>query len=216
MIEQLPDLLAWVEPRALILALVLPFIIRIVGHWVPEELFMVTMGVLAARSGSPREAAVLLGAVTLSHFTADQGMFFVGRWLKPRVGRLRWVASKLDFVSNRLTSSPAALFGLIPARVLPLGRGAWLASCGLVGIAWKRFAAVDLLALLVHLVTWSGLGWWLSTDIARLQHSAEVGKIIGTWVAVALLAAVGVYLVWRSRHWFQPAKARVGSAVRDD
>lgn len=216
MIEHLPDLLAWVEPRALFLALVLPFIIRVVGHWVPEELFMVTMGVLAARAASPREATVLLGAVTLSHFAADQGMFFVGRWLRPRVGRFQWVATKLAFVSNRLTTSPAALFGLIPARVLPLGRGAWLASCGLVGIPWRRFAAVDLLALLVHLMTWSGLGWWLSTDLARLQHSAEVGKIVGTWVAVAFIAAIGLFLVWRTRHWFQPAKARVASVVRDD
>ena len=208
MIEQLPDLLAWIEPRALLLALALPPVIRVVGHWIPEELFMVAMGVLAARSGSVEQAVVLLGAVTLSHFATDQITFSAGRWLKPRVGRFPWVAEKLETVTTRLGGSPGAVWGLVPARVLPLGRGAWLAGCGMVGIEWKRFAAVDFFALMVHLATWSGLGWWLSYDLGRLQHSAEVGKIVGTWVAIGLVAAVAIFLVWRARGRLQPAEAR--------
>ncbi|RLE17159.1 MAG: hypothetical protein DRJ65_23205 [Acidobacteria bacterium] len=208
MIEQLPDLLAWIEPRALLLALVLPPVIRVVGHWIPEELFMVAMGVLAARSGSLEQVVVLFGAVTLSHFATDQITYLAGCWLKPRVGRFPWVAKKLESVTARLAGSPGALWGLVPARVLPLGRGAWMAGCGMVGIGWKRFAAVDFFALLVHLATWSGLGWWLSYDIGRLQHSAEVGKIVGTWVAIGLVAAVAVFLIWRSRKGLQPAGVR--------
>ncbi len=142
-IEQLPDLLAWIEPRALLLALALPPLIRVVGHWIPEELFMVAMGVLAARSGSLEQAVVLLGAVTLSHFMTDQITYLLGCWLKTRVGRFPWIAKRLESVTFRLAGSPGALWGLVPARVLPLGRGAWLAGCGMVGIAWKRFAAVD-------------------------------------------------------------------------
>ncbi len=208
MIEQLPDLLAWIEPRALLLALVLPPVIRMVGHWIPEELFMVAMGVLAARSGSLEQAAVLFGAVTLSHFMTDQITYLAGCWLKPRVARFPWVAKKLESVTARLAGSPGALWGLVPARVLPLGRGAWMAGCGMVGIGWKRFAAVDFFALLVHLATWSGLGWWLAYDLGRLQHSAEVGKIVGTWVAIGLVAAVAIMLVWRARGRLQPAEAR--------
>ena len=37
---------------AILLALLLPPLIRLVGHWIPEELFMVAIGVLAARSPS--------------------------------------------------------------------------------------------------------------------------------------------------------------------
>jgi len=208
-IEQLPDLLAWIEPRALMLALVLPPVIRVVGHWIPEELFMVAMGVLASRSGSLEHAVVLLGAVTLSHFLTDQITYLLGCWLQPRLGRFPWVAGKLEGVTRRLVASPAAIWGLIPARVLPLGRGAWLAGCGMVGIGWKRFAAVDFFALLVHLAAWSGLGWWLAYDLGRLQHSVEEGKIIGTWVAIALVAAVAIYLIWRARARWQPAAVRV-------
>ncbi len=213
-IEQLPDLLAWIEPRALFLALALPPVIRVVGHWIPEELFMVAMGVLAARSGSLEQAFVLLGAVTLSHFMTDQITYLVGCWLEPRVGRFPWVAKRLESVTARLAGSPGALWGLVPARVLPLGRGAWLAGCGMVGIAWKRFAAVDFFALLVHLAAWSGLGWWLSYDIGRLQHSAEVGKIVGTWVAIGLVAAVAIFLLWRSRGFLQPAEVRAARRMK--
>ncbi|MEN8163797.1 MAG: hypothetical protein ABFS37_06690 [Acidobacteriota bacterium] len=216
MIEQLPDLLAWIEPRALLLALALPPVIRVVGHWIPEELFMVAMGVLAARSGSLEQAVVLFGAVTLSHFMTDQITYLAGCWLRPRVGRFPWIAKKLENVTGRLSGSPGAVWGLVPARVLPLGRGAWLAGCGIVGIAWKRFAAVDFFALLVHLATWSGLGWWLSYDLGRLQHSAEVGKIIGTWVAIGLVAVVAVFLIWRSRSSWQPIGARAGRRVEKD
>lgn len=213
-IEQLPDLLAWIEPRALILALVLPPVIRIVGHWIPEELFMVAIGVLAARSGSVEQAFLLLAVVTLSHFASDQAMFFVGRWVRPRVDRFPWVADKLAFVTTRLAGSPGAVWGLVPARVLPLGRGAWLAGCGMVGITWKRFAAIDIFALLVHVATWSGLGWWFSYDLGRLQHSAEVGKIIGTWVAIGLVGAVAVFLVWRARARMLPAEVRAARRSR--
>lgn len=216
MIEQLPDLLAWIEPRALLIALLLPPVIRVVGHWIPEELFMVAMGVLAARSGSVEEAVVILGAVTLSHFLTDQITYSLGRWLKPRVGRFPWVAEKLEGVAARLVGSPSAVWGLVPARVLPLGRGAWLAGCGMVGIRWKRFAAVDFFALLVHLATWSGLGWWLSHDIGRLQHSTEFGKIVGTWIAIGLVAGIAVYLLWRSRSGLQPAIFRATRGAEKD
>ncbi len=207
-IDHLPDLLAWLEPRALLLAIALPPIIRIVGHWLPEEVFMVAIGVLAARSGSPQAAVLLLSAVVVSHFLTDQAVFLVGRWLRPRLSRFPRVEARLGMVTSRLESSPAALFGFIPARVLPLGRGAWLAGCGVVDIPWSRFAAVDVMALLVHLATWSGLGWWLANDLGRLALSAQVGKVAGLWLAVALLAAIGGLVVWRTRPVWQPVSVR--------
>ena len=77
--HHLADLIAWLEPHALLLALVLPPVIRIVGHWIPEELFMVALGVLAARSDSAGAAGVILGAAVLSHFATDQLVYVGGR-----------------------------------------------------------------------------------------------------------------------------------------
>jgi membrane protein DedA with SNARE-associated domain len=190
------------------LALVLPPLIRIVGHWIPEELFMVAIGVLAARSESPSAAALILGAVVLSHFATDQALYLGGRWLRPRLGRFPRAETHLAAVTSRLSGSRGALLGLVPARVLPLGRGAWLAACGVVRIPWARFAAVDLSALLVHLAVWSGLGWWFAGDLQRLADSAETSRIVGLWMAIALLAAVTVVILWRSRSAWQPLTMR--------
>jgi len=195
----LTDLIAWLEPHTLLLALVLPPVIRVVGHWIPEELFMVAMGVLAARSGSANSAALVLATVFGSQFLTDQAVYLVGRWLRPRLGRFPRVESRIRIVADRLMDAPLALLGLVPARVLPLGRGAWLAACGVVRVPWPRFAAVDSAALVVHVAVWSGLGWWLAGDLQRLTSSVDAGKLAGTWLAVALIISISAVLVWKSR-----------------
>ena len=207
-VQQLVDLIAWIEPHAILLALLLPPVIRMVGHWIPEELFMVTMGVLAARSHSGGTAVSILGAVLLSHFVTDQIVYLAGLWLRPRLERFPRVEARLASVTGRLTNSPGALLGLVPARVLPLGRGAWLAACGVVRIPWARFAAVDFAALVIHLGVWSGLGWWLAADLDRLAASVDAGRIAGLWLAAGLVTALTLTILWRSRVAWQPRTIR--------
>lgn len=209
--QQLVDLLAWLDPHALLLALALPPVIRVVGHWIPEELFMVAMGVLAARRGSPAEAATLLAAVLGSQLVADNLVYLAGCWLRSRLDRFPRFALHLRRVATRLEEHPAALAGVIPGRVLPLGRGAWLAGCGVAGVTWPRFAVVDLAALLCHLGVWSGLGWWIAGDLRRVEVSTELGRLAAVWSVLAVVAAVSVLAVWRRRPHWQPATA---SAVR--
>jgi len=195
----LTDLIAWLEPHALLLALALPPVIRIVGHWIPEELFMVALGVLAARADSAGGAATILGAVVISHFASDQLVYLAGRWLRPRLGRFPRIETSLGAATKRLSESPSALIGLIPARVLPLGRGAWLAACGVVRVPWLRFAPVDLAALAIHTIVWCGMGWWFAGDLDRLSGSVENGKFVGTWLAVALIISISAVTLWRVR-----------------
>ena len=216
--QHLVEILAWLEPRALLLALALPPVIRVVGHLIPEELFMISIGVLASRAGSPGEAALLLAAVTASHFVADHGMYGVGRLLRSRLDRFPRIARRLETVSGRLAGSPGAVLGLVPARVFPFGRGAWLAGAGVAGVAWPLFAAVDLVALIAHLATWSGLGWWLGGDPARLAHSVEVGKVAAVWVAAAIAGWLLAIVAWKRRDSWRPATAaalrRAGGTLR--
>ena len=214
----LADVLAWLEPRALLLALAMPPAIRVLGHVIPEELFMVAMGVLAARSHSPAQAAVLLGAVALSHVLTDQLVYGGGRWLHPRLGRFPRIGQRLTGVAARLNDSPAALAALVPARVLPCGRAAWLAAAGIAGVRWHRFLFWDVVAVAAHLATWSGLGWWLAGDLARLESTAAAGGWIGASILVAVVATVPALMILRSRPGWQVATGqaarRFGRSIR--
>ena len=209
MIQQLADLLAWIEPHALLLALALPPVIRVVGHWIPEELFMIAMGVLAARTGSLAAGTVLLAAVLASHLTADHVVFAVGHWVRPRLGRYPRVEVRLQRVTSRLQTSPHALWSLVPARVLPLGRAAWLAACGVVKTPWRRFVVVDVVALLVHVCVWSGLGWWLASDLAQLGATVEVWKVAGLWAGLAVVVSLAGVAGWR----LLPVSQEIGDRV---
>ncbi len=215
--HSIADALAWIQPHALLFAIALPPLIRLVGHLIPEEVFMVVIGVLAARAPSSGRAAALLVAVTASHFVVDQATYLVGCWLRPRLARWPRVSSRLGRVTGALERSPGALVGLIPARVLPLGRAAWLAGCGVVGVGWRRFACFDLVANLAHLAFWSGLGWWFSGDLARLELSAELGRRVAEWAAVTLVLAVVLVLNRRRLPALLPATVRTALGVgRDD
>lgn len=211
----LADILAWIEPHGLLLALALPTVIRAVGHFIPEELFMVAVGVLAARTGSPAEAMKLLAAAGLGHLITDQMVYLAGRWLQPCLGRFPAIRDRLQSVTERLNESPSAMAGFVPARVLPLGRAAWLAGCGVAGVRWRRFMAWDVAALTVHVAVWCGLGWWLSGDLARLEATAASGKLLGVWLVVALISAMTATVVVRRRHRWQPATVRAFRRVGD-
>ncbi len=215
----LADVLAWLEPHALLLALALPPVIRAVGHFIPEELFMVAIGVLAARTGSPAQAAVLLVAAAVSHLVTDHAIFLAGRWLRPRLDRFPKIRGRLAFVTERLEETPSAMAGFVPARVLPLGRGAWLAGCGVAAVPWRRFVVWDATALSVHVAVWCGLGWWLSGDLARLEATAATGKVMGAWIVVAAISVITAVVLVRRRHSWQPATVRaarrVGRTLRD-
>ncbi len=153
-------------------------------------------------------AALILGAVILSHFVTDQVVYLGGRWLRPRLGRFPRIEARLASTTGRLAETPGALLGLVPARVLPLGRGAWLAACGVVRVPWIRFASVDLAALVVHLAVWSGLGWWFAGDLGRLAASTDTGRVAGVWLAVTLITVITMVILWRSRQAWQPRTVR--------
>ena len=96
--------------------------------------------------------------------------------------------------------------------------GAWIAGCGVAGVPWGRFLVWDLIALSAHVLVWSGLGWWLAGDLARLEATTATGRVFGVWLAVALIAVVSaVFLARRWPRW-QPATVRVarrlGRSVR--
>jgi membrane protein DedA with SNARE-associated domain len=181
------------QAHALLLALVLPPAIRLVGHWLPEEPLMIAMGILAARS-TPERAALLFGALWLSHALTDYVVFSLGRALAPRLDRWPRIARRVQPVAERVAGSRWTLPALIPARVLPLGRGVWLMGYGLAGVPALKFAAADAAAVAAFLLVWCGLGWWLGP---RVDGALAVAKPATLWLVAAAVVIASAVLSWR-------------------
>jgi membrane protein DedA with SNARE-associated domain len=183
------------QAHALLLAVVLPPAIRVAGHWLPEEPLMVAMGALASRL-DPSRAFLLLALLWLSHSATDHAVFSLGGALWRRLDRWPRLAAKVKPVAARLNASPWALAGLIPARVLPIGRAAWLAGCGGVGIPRARFAFADALAVSANLGVWCGIGWILGD---RPFVTRDLLLPVTLWSLAACALAVLAVSAWRHR-----------------
>jgi len=207
--QQLAELLVWLEPRALVVAFVAPMIIRVVGHWLPEELFMIAMGVVAVRAGSSAEASILLLTVFAGHTVTDHIVYLAGCWLRSRLERFPRIAGKLHRATERIEDSWSVVAVLIPTRVLPLGRGAWLAGCGVAGVSWPRFSVADAAALTVHTAFWCGLGWWLGSSPAIFGGSIEVAVTTAVSVFLVIIGTALSITVWRQWPRLQPMTGRV-------
>ncbi len=186
-------LLQALHAHAILLALVLPVAIRLAGHWLPEEPLMVAMGVLAAH-GPPERAAAIFAALWASHAGTDYGVFAFGRALATRMDRFPRLARRVRPVADRIAGSRWSLAALIPVRVFPLGRGAWLMGYGLAGVPRWRFAAVDALAVTVFLLVWCGLGWWFGPHVGALL---SVAKPAALWLLLAAVASIFAVFLWR-------------------
>jgi len=187
-------LLESAQAHAVLLAVLLPVAFRVAGHWVPEEPLMVLLGALAARAGGP-EAALILGLLWLGHLVTDQAVFTAGRAVAPRLARWPAVERRVAAVAGRVAASPWSLAAFVPARVLPLGRGAWLLGLGVAGVPPGRFLVVDAAALVLHVAAWCGLGWWLGPRLAGVPELAGAAAL---W-ALAAAACAGLAVLARRR-----------------
>jgi membrane protein DedA with SNARE-associated domain len=181
------------QAHAILLAVLLPPAIRLAGHWLPEEPLMMAMGIVASQA-APGHAALVLALLWASHSATDHAVFSLGNVALPRLGRWPRVQRRVVAVGERLAESRWALLSFIPARVLPLGRGAWLLAFGVAGVARSRFAAVDAVAITLHLLVWCGLGWWLGVHAGDL---VAVARPAALWLLLAAVAAFAAVLVWR-------------------
>ncbi len=180
------------QAHDLVLALVLPVALRFTGHWLPEEPLMVAMGMVAARD-APAHAAALLALLWMSHVVTDFAVYSLGRVAAPRLDRWPRIARRVRPMAERIAGSRWALAALIPVRVFPVGRGAWLMGFGMAGVSRPRFAAADAVAVAVFLLVWCGLGWWVGP---RAMPIIEAMKPATFWLLAGAGVTVGGVLAW--------------------
>lgn len=179
-----------------------------IGLPVPEEIPLLTAGVLAAVGVIPLHVAILAGA--LACFSADVTVFAVGR----RIGRglnrhpyLRRLMRGRYLLRARHMYVRRGGFALIVARLLPGLKMPFLFTAGAFRMKWSRFLALDVVSLLVLVPSLVLLGYTSSRSVAQLLGMLHRAALYGL-AAFAIAAAAGLWISWAARRRRQVRRAR--------
>jgi membrane protein DedA with SNARE-associated domain len=183
------------------------------GVPIPEDVFLVTGGVLA-RLAAPREHYTfvsmlsdpgLLGmmAVGLAGILAgDSVIFWAGRRLGKRVAEFRLLRhmappEKLARVEKLLRKRGPVV--VMIARFLPGLRAPTFFTVGHSRVPYRTFLAYDGLAALVSAPLWVGIGFRFGRHVER---AARASSHLSRWTLALVLCVIAVILVrwlWRRR-----------------
>jgi len=148
------------------------------GIPVPEEITLISAGVLAATGQLP--AVIAAGAGLLGIFTCDWTLYLLGRHLGPRVFRLPFLRSLFTESRIQWASAHVKKNGILicfVARFLPGMRVAIFSTAGAFGVKLYVFFPVDVLAACTVVTLWVSLGNWMGAhllDAAAYAHEIKV------------------------------------------
>ncbi len=168
------------------------FLTCALGMPVPEEITLLSAGVLVSAKQLPLCLAVIPGLAGI--FMSDTILFFLGRRLGPRVFRLPLLRSVLTAERVRWAESrihrngPLACF---VGRFLPGLRVVIFTTSGALGIKPRVFLAVDAAAAVIVVSLWVAAGLWMGSNFIDATRHAEEIKTVMIFVAVLILVING-------------------------
>jgi membrane protein DedA with SNARE-associated domain len=170
-----------------------------VGVPIPEDVPLITAGVLAAFGGPD---VVTASAICFALIVGrDFGFYWLGRryglgLLSTRWGRRLVPADLVERMRDRLKEHGVKV---VAAGRFAVGvRTAIFFAAGLADVPPRRFLLADGLAALLSVPLWVGLGWLFAENLGRLE---PIVRDVRLAVGLATAAGVGFFLVrwWRRR-----------------
>lgn len=166
-----------------------------IGVPLPEDLVMISGAILAQRgiTDLPLTVAVLAGGV----FAGDTVLYFFSRRVGTAVYEWRLVKRVLPPARRQWIEEKIEKHGglvVFCARHVAGFRGPTFALAAIHGISYPRFILWDMLALVISLPLWMGIGWFFGDSIDQLMNHTATAERIMT------LAAVGIVLLGLTVH----------------
>ncbi len=167
-----------------------------IGVPIPEELPVVTAGVMVGHPDTHIHWWVMLPLCILGVVASDVLLYGIGRWWGPRLLQYRWVKSRL-LPPNRLQKIEGNFhkYGvkiLLFARVLPGIRSPIFVTAGIMRLPFHQFVLADGLYAIPGVTILFFLGYAFTDQIMEVVDRAEKIKSV---VAIILLTVVATYLV---------------------
>ncbi len=167
------------------------------GIPLPEDLVMISGAILAQRGLT--DLWLTVGVLAFGVFVGDTVLYFFAR----RVGtavyewklvkrmmppeRRAWIEQKIEKHGGLVVFCARHVAGF---------RGPTFALAAIHGISYPRFIMWDMLALLISLPLWMGLGWYFGDSIDQLMnHTATAERIVTLSVVGLVILGVLVHAI---------------------
>lgn len=181
--------------------LVLGILAGTVGLPVPEELPLITAGVLAGLGVVPVEGVIAAGVIAC--FLGDITVYAIGRRLgsglrtRPRFAA---VLRTRGLLRARRVYVRHGGWTLFFARLLPGLKMPFLLTAGVLHMPWRRFLLIDLLSVITLVPALVLLGYHSTWSVPRLHQAVRDAGVIGALgFALAVLCALAAVLLVRAR-----------------
>jgi membrane protein DedA with SNARE-associated domain len=172
-----------------------------VGFPIPEEIPVVTGGVLVGHSPDELRWWIMLPVCIAGVVVSDGLLYCMGRVWGPRLLKIPWVkrrllpSDRLDRIEGNFQQYGVKI--LLFARFLPAIRSPIFITAGLMRLPLSQFLLADGIYAIPGVSLLFFLGFWFTDQFKAAVEKAESYRPI---VVVIILVAVGSYLVY---HFFQ-------------
>ncbi len=172
-----------------------------VGFPIPEEVPVVTGGVLVGNNQDELRWWIMLPVCIAGVVISDGLLYSIGRFWGPRLLEYRWIKTRL-LTEERLQhiEDNFRRYGvkiLLFARFLPAIRSPIFITAGLMRLSFTRFLIADGIYAIPGVSLLFFLGFWFTDQFLAAVERAESYRPL---VVVVILAAVASYLFYHFLH----------------
>ena len=152
------------------------FVACALGAPVPEEITLLSSGVLVSTKQLQLSFAVISGLAGI--LMSDSTLYFLGRYFGPRVFglplfRTVFTESRVKWAESHIRENGALICFI--GRFLPGLRVVIFTTSGALGIKSHIFLAIDALAAVIIVSLWISLGIWMGSNfIDTARHTQEI------------------------------------------
>lgn len=191
------------------LALVAGILAATVGVPIPEEVPLLTAGVLAAMGVIELKWAILFGAMAC--FVGDIAVYSVGRRIGSHLSEhpyLRRLVKGRYLLKARHLYVRRGPWTLSVARLVPGLKMPFLFTAGALRMPWRRFLFFDLLSVAVLVPAVISLAFHSSRSLPQLRAIVREAGLVGVGIFIVIAAgATAAYLLRRRRRQLMALEA---------
>ncbi len=167
------------------------------GLPLPEEVFIVTAGVLSATPDANVNPFIALGCCLLGALVGDCVMYWIGYHfgrgvLRDRRWFSRWVTPEREEHIEEMFHLHGLKVFFVARFLVGLRTPVYL-TAGILRLSFKKFVLIDLVCAATVVSSFFGLAYYFGANISKWIRRGQLGLTISVVIAVACVA----FFLWR-------------------